>query len=303
MKKYMATLFLMAVIPALLFASPSTEMDRKITMAYPRTISSIPFLELVELYPEEYSGQAFTDHPQALGQLLNGEVDLLASGFTVGYNRYQAAGDIRYLFGHVWGISSIMTSREITNLRELSGETIYVPFEGSPIEVQISALLEELGLKDEIELAYAPFPQAAGLLVQGKAEAAVLVEPIASKLEASGNAYRFQTIQQSYAILSGGELRSPQVSVFALEKTGAELAGELDELRNRLEDISSRLLEDPASYAEKYAAFFELPPGVIERGLQQALFDFPEEAEEIDLIQLYARIMKIEDPGAEFHQY
>ncbi|AHC15922.1 ABC transporter substrate-binding protein [Salinispira pacifica] len=303
MNKNIASFMLAAVFSAVLFASPSPETDGQISMAYPKTISSIPFLELAERHPGDYEGRDFTDHPQALGQLLNGEIDLLASGFTVGYTRYQAAGDIRYLFGHVWGISSIMTSSEISGLEELSGGSIYVPFEGSPIEVQISALLEELGLADEIELSYAPFPQAAGLLVQGKADAAVLVEPIASKLEASGNAFRFQTIQDSYALLSGGEMRSPQVSVFALEATAARVSDELEQLQDRLSRITAEIVEDPAYYGNKYAEYFELPAPVIQRGLQQALFDFPGEEEEVELIQLYSRIMNIEDPGAEFHTY
>ena len=158
-------------------APENADIDQ-VSLLYPRAVASIPILALIEDHADDYTGEFFTDHPQALAQLVSGQTDVLATGFTVGYNRYRSAGDVVHLVTPVWGVSALMTAQPIDTIADLAGGVVYAPFEGSPIDVYLNAVFAEAGVGDAVQIAYAPFPQAAGLLVQGQADAAMLVEPI-----------------------------------------------------------------------------------------------------------------------------
>jgi ABC-type nitrate/sulfonate/bicarbonate transport system substrate-binding protein len=283
---------------ASLFAGGSGE--QLLQVGYPQTVSSIPLMELVERYSEDYAGTSFTDHPQALGQLINGELGVLASGFSVGLTRFGAAGDIGHLDTYVWGVSAIMTAEPAESLADLAGSVLYVPFEGSPIDIQIRAQVAAEGLTGQIEIAFAPFPQAAALLAQGKAGGAVLVEPLAANLEISGRAHRLMNIQDSYALISGGETRSPQVSVFTRLEFFADNTRTVRQLLRRLEDIGAEIAADPQTFAAKYAPVFELPEAVILASLENTLYDFESPRTDRRLIEGYLEIMGLPIPADSF---
>ncbi len=290
---------LIALYASAAFAAGGSEEIQ--SLGYPMSISSIPLMELVERYPDQYQGSVYTDHPQALGQLINGELDILASGFTVGYSRSFSAGDIGHLDTLVWGVSALMTAEEIDELSDIQGQVLYVPFEGSPIDVQVKALLEKEGLLDSVSIAYAPFPQAAGLLAQKRAGAAVLVEPIASRLEIGGQAFRFANIQDMYAEISGGEPRSPQVSIFVRTEYHPQQRRSLDQFRTRLKDIVQELQADGDAFAAKYGPVFDMPEPVIARAIESSLFGLFDAAEDRMLIETYADTMGVPQPADAFY--
>lgn len=277
-----------------------TEVET-LTLSYPKSASSIPILALIDEYPTDYEGEFFTDHPQALARLVNGEIDVLATGFSVGYSRYRSAGDIVHLITPVWGVSALMTAEDIDSLQELSGGVIYAPFEGSPIDVYLKAILEDAGLTDEIKIDYAPFPQASALLAQGKADAAVLVEPLASRVEMQGIAYRLENLHEGWARIADGEQRSPQVSLFATDASLVRLDHELDLLRERLATIVEAVAADPARFATDFAPAVDFPEPVVENALRNTLFAAPGPEETRRIIEEYTRIMDLGTPADSFY--
>ncbi len=268
----------------------------------PSTVSSAPLLRLAERYPDEYRLEFFTDHPQALARLIQGEADLLATGFSVGYARFQAAGDLVHVATPVWGVSALMTHRPVQRLEELAGGVIYAPFEGSPIDIFLRAILDHHGLTGRIRIEYAPFPQAAALVGQGNADAAVLVEPIASRLEVAGTAHRLMNLHDGWAEVSGGEPRSPQVSIFARRRGSAGSAGALELFGRRLGDAVTEVVRDPQAAAVAAAPALEVPVPVVQRALVNTLFDLPSAAETAALIREYARVMGLSEPDARLYR-
>lgn len=278
----------------------TTEIET-LTLSYPKSASSIPILALIDEYPTDYEGAFFTDHPQALARLLNGEIDVLATGFSVGYSRFRSAGDLAHLMTPVWGASALMTAEDVDSLDALSGGVVYAPFEGSPIDVYLKAILEEAELTDTVEIDYAPFPQASALLAQGKANAAVLVEPLASRVEMQGTAYRLENLHEGWARITGGEQRSPQVSLFATDSTVGELAPELQLLRQRLTTIVEAVTADPARFANDFAPAVGFPEPVVENALRNTLFSAPDPGETRGIIEEYTRIMDLGTPDDSFY--
>lgn len=277
----------------------SEDLDT-IVILYPQTVSSIPILALIDQYPHEYAGVAISDHTQALAELISGGADLLASGFAVGFSRYQSAGDLVLVAVPVWGASALMTAEKIGSLADLSGGTIYAPFEGSPIDLHLKAILALDGLTNQVEIAYAPFPQAAALLTEGRAEAAFLVEPIASRLELAGNASRLENVQDGWARLSGGEPRSPQVALFATTSRVEQLGARVELLTNRLAAQVEAVTAAPAEFAQRYAEALGFPVHIVRRAIENTLFDLPSPELTRELVDSYARIMDLPSAGADF---
>lgn len=272
----------------------------QLRLAYPQSVSSIPLLALVDEHPQLYSGEFFNDHSQALARLITGEIDVLATGFTIGYSRHRSAGDIVHLMTPVWGVSALMTAEPVESLRDLVGGTIYAPFEGSPIDIYLRAVIAEADLAGEIRIAYAPFPQAAALVAEGKAEAAVLVEPIASRLEIQGMAHRLENLHDGWARIASGERRSPQVSVFTMADSATVWSDQLDELVERLAEITADVAARPAVYAARYAEALGFPTPIVERALMNTLFDTPDPTETRHLIDLYSVVVGSAPPSDSF---
>lgn len=270
-------------------------------LRYPTSVSSVPLLALLEQYPGDYSGAFFTDHPQALAQLVSGEIDVLATGFSVGLSRYTSAGDLVHLMTPVWGASAFMAARPVSSIAEISGGTVYAPFAGSPIDIYLQASLDQAGASDSVEIAYAPFPQAAALLSEGKATGAVLVEPLATTLELSGRAYRVENLHDGWARLTDGEPRSPQVSLFV---TGDFLRGNRTELAllvGRLEALVAAVAAEPEAYAARFSEALGVPAPVLQTALANTLFDSPTMEASRQIITQYARVMELEPPGDDFY--
>lgn len=294
-------LFVVAALPlAATGLDEASDTGAPLRIAYPKTVSSIPLIAVVDAYPDDYVGEFYADHPLALARLLAGELDVIATGFSFGLARYMSDGDLVHVQTPVWGVSALMTGTEIDALSDLAGETIYAPLEGSPIDIYLREILEEAGLTEEISIAYAPFPQSSALVAQGEVAAAVLVEPIASTLELSGRAFRFENIQDGWARIAGGEPRSPQVSLFALTDAVETMGDLIRQFERRVDAQTILVAEDPAAAAAAYASALEFPEQVVANALTNALFDAADAPTTQRIVENYARIIGVPEPGEEF---
>jgi ABC-type nitrate/sulfonate/bicarbonate transport system substrate-binding protein len=232
---------------------------------------------------------------------LSGEVELLMTGYSVGLRRYVTEGDLVHVATPVWGVSALMTAEEIDSWQDLRGGVIYAPFEGSPIDLYVQKALEAEDLTDEVEVRYAPFPQSSALLAEGDADAAVLVEPIASRLEAAGAAYRFENLHEGWGRLTGGEERSPQVSFFVTDSNAQEYSDALSTFIERLDEVLGDIVAAPGGYAERYAPVLGFPEPVVEQALRNTLFDLPSASDTRQVIGLYSEMIGADEPDAEFY--
>lgn len=282
-----------------LWARGVPEEPGRMILRYPQSVSSIPVLALIDDYPQEYRGEFFSDHPLALAQLITGETDLLVTGFTVGYSRARAAEDVVHVTTPVWGASAIMARSGIREIENLHGATVYAPFEGSPIDLTLRRILETVGIPD-VEIAYAPFPQAVALLLEGEADAAVLVEPLASRLEVQGSAVRVANLHDAWALVTGGEPRSPQVSVFAERGRAREETAGIRRFSTRLAGYVEAVRDDPAGYAERYAAVLGFPAAIVEQAIRNTWFEVPDDETTRAIILGYSRALSLPPPGDAF---
>ncbi|MBN2351495.1 MAG: ABC transporter substrate-binding protein [Spirochaetales bacterium] len=260
--------------------------DTPLRISVPASVSSIPMLTLdgKRIAGRLVSVSIFQDHSLTLAEFLRGDVDVLMTGFTQGAAAFTADPEVRLLVTPVWGVSSLMVrDGSISSMSDLRGKKLMIPFAGSPLDLQTHAILEAEGLAGKVDIVYGPPQQAAALLLAGKTDAAAVPEPIPSRLEASGKAFRLARYQDLWARATGGEPRSPQVSLF-VKRSFADAHRELiAALVEAAADATSAVMADPIAAAEQRAAVFKLDPAIVRTGLENTLFGLPDRDENMRL--------------------
>ncbi len=156
-----------------------------IRVLVPATPASIPLILAAEEIPDA-EVSVFTSHTQAHSLFLRGDAQILSTGLSVGIAFCRRGVPVRMIHSYVSGLTHLITrGTRVTAFRELAGKTLYLPFEGSPIDEVTRFFLWSEGLrwKKDLPIAYAPFPAVVKMMAAGRIDAAALPEPFVSQLE------------------------------------------------------------------------------------------------------------------------
>lgn len=275
-----------------LLSAGLSAQDLKILV--PRTVSALPVLSLADTYlgGRKVMVEVFDDHALAMAALVTGKTDILMTGFSTGLNRWSSSSDVVHAATPVWGVSSLVAlDPSLKSLGDLEGKTILVPFAGSPLEIQLKVLLDHTGMTGKVKIDYAPIPQQVPLLLQKKVDAISVPEPLVTRLKTQNGAFQVFTFAQAWSQVTGGEPRSPQVSLFVRKKEGVGRAV-LEDLNKALASSLAALKIHPEAAAAKYGAILQVPAPLILGGLSNTLFDLPSGEVQKSLIEGYLRITK-----------
>jgi taurine transport system substrate-binding protein len=292
MRKRLLTVAFLCAMAIMLFNGGQEESLKPMRVAVPFSVSSIPVLELDgrTIAGRKVEVVIFQDHSLTLAEFLRGDIDVLMTGFTQGMAAFIANRDVRHLATLVWGVSSIMArDPAVKKLEDLVGKKLAVPFAKSPLDLQTRAILASQGLLDKIQIEYAPPQQAAALLLAGNLDAAALPEPLPTQLEMGGQVHRLARYQDLWARTTGGEGRSPQVSLFVREPFARANGAFVAELIGAVDAAVTAVSADPEKAAANHAAAFKLNPAVVKTGLSQTLLAVPGSAKARALIDDYLR--------------
>lgn len=269
------------LLGCLLFFSckKSTGTLEELTIYVPRTLSSIPMLELQD---KKIAGVTikvdfFQDHLITMAEFVNGQKPVLMTGFTQGMKNYQSSKDVVQVVCPVWGVSSLIVQNEqIKTIADLEGKKVLVPFAGSPLDLQLQAMLKKAGLEDKVIIDYAVFQQMIPMLLTNKTDGICVPEPLASKLVIGKGSKELFTFASEWGKVTGGEERSPQVSVFVKKGFAGKNKKFLSALVKELKSSTENTNKNRQEMASKYAPVFELPEKVVERGLGKMILDIPD---------------------------
>jgi NitT/TauT family transport system substrate-binding protein len=280
------------------FAGGQKESSVPLRVAVPYSVSSIPVLELDGHFLDGRTVRVslFHDHSLIMAEFLRGDVDVLMTGFTQGINVFAGNKDVRHLATLVWGVSSIMVrDSSLSSVDDLCGKKLAVPFAGSPLDLQTRSILSSRNLLDKVLIEYAPPQQAVALVLAGKVDAAAVPEPLPSRLEETGKIFRLARYQDLWSEVTGGEARSPQVSLF-VRKTF--VVGHQRLITHLLKEVENTIVEvtaDPESAAARHSATFQLSQQVVKNGLANTFFGMVSNREARILITDYMERIGLED--------
>ncbi|MCF7885518.1 MAG: hypothetical protein K9M80_03400 [Candidatus Marinimicrobia bacterium] len=193
-----------------------TYATEKTKIMAPATPSSIPVI--IAARNNDWQVDIFHNHSKAHSLFLNGKVDILITGLSVGQKFYEQKIPIKIINSYVSGLSYFVSFQDsVNNFKSLKDKTIYLPFKGSPLEEVTKFFIaqEELSWNTDIKPQYAPFPSTVNLLLNNKIKHAVLPEPFVSRVINSNQnikiSFSYYKMWNKYTKQNNGY---PQVATF-----------------------------------------------------------------------------------------
>jgi len=264
----------------------------QLRIAAPKSLAAAPLILMAAEHPGDYELKFFTDHDHALADLTIGTTDILCTGYSE-MERLPEIGRPQRLATFVWGLSALMVCepgvKNLTDLasliRKKSGAALTLPFAGSPLDLEVRALLRALLPGKDLLIINAPLLQTFASFQQGKITAAVLPEPMATALEMSGEAFRLADIAELQKQATG-RAYSPQVALFA----GQEKNLPPDFMAQFTESIL-RMRLAVAADLKRVADGLAMGQAALERALSHVIFELPAAAETKQREKIYAALL------------
>jgi NitT/TauT family transport system substrate-binding protein len=304
-KNFLLWLFVifLAVAAGIDSASSQNLKEQGLRILAPKSTSSIPLLLLAEEdpFPEmDIRTDIFINHPQALALLLRGEADLLFTGTSQGWENYLSGGPLVMINTGTWAVSYIIgRDPTIRSFSDLSGKRIALPFPGAPLDFQTRCILKRKGIDPErdLSISYSPPSQAMARLIGGQLDAAPLPEPLASYLVMQRGFYRLIDYKEAWAELSGGDPKSPQVSLFATRSFSREKKEIINRLIGYWREAVLRVTDNPQEMAQKFSEVLGFPVDVLSEAIRNTLYYLPLPSENTRRVQAYYNQVKDFLPG------
>ncbi|MFN3411741.1 MAG: ABC transporter substrate-binding protein [Exilispira sp.] len=240
----------------------------------PATPTSIPLVIAAQNLPNTKI-TIFTDHSQASALFLKGETQILFTGLDVGIAFYKNKTPVVMLNSYVTGLTYLVTyGKKVSSFKELKGKSIYIPFEGSPIEEIVKYFVQKDGLvyKKDIMPIYAPFASSLELLKQGKAEVVALPEPFVTMASSIQDVYISFGFKEYYEKLSGNKNGYPQVGAFSMKSWAINNLDYIKLLHTELGKAIELIKKDPQQAVKIAAPYFKFSESVLLKSLSNTTF-------------------------------
>jgi NitT/TauT family transport system substrate-binding protein len=258
------------LLPTPVSAIPSTQLN----IYAPASPSSVPVVLAAQQLPNA-NVTIFTNHSQANTLFLRGDANILVTGLSVGVSMFENGAPVQVVNSYVTDLTYLVTyGQPVERFADLTGQAIYLPFEGSPTEEITRFLAEQDGLvwDKDLEPVYSPFPASMELLRQGKAKAVVLPEPFVSMVQDDEQIFVSLNYRQVWEAQTGGNSSYPQVAVFVNRDWAAQHSAEIETFNRALSHAIQTVQQDPVGAIEKTGPAFGFPQPVMLRALQRTGF-------------------------------
>ena len=160
--------------------------------------------------------------------------------------------------------------RTIASIPDLAGRKLAVPFRGDTPEILFTQLLRHHGIaENDVDVTFTASPvEAVQLLLAGRVEAAMNVEPAASAAvvrgaQAGRDVARVIDITAEWGAMTGGSAVLPMAGLAVTDAIYAAAPEALDPLRTALRETVANVLADPQAAAANAAEPLGLPAPVI----------------------------------------
>ena len=296
---FVAVVFFLMAFPCL----AQNGKANKVTVLVPASTASTPFFFL-DSEDHEFNldivVEVFINHPQAMAKLLRGEVDLLFTGTSTGWENYLDKGPLMMINTGVWGVSYLIgKDPSIKSFSDLKGKHIALPFPGSPLDFQTRCILEKEGLdpKKDLTISYSPFTQTVSKLLMNQIDVAPLPEPLATNITVNKKLLRLIDYKKAWAKVSGGNEYSPQVSLFSKKEYCFSHKKIIRTLVDAWEWATEKTKNDPVTASKISEPYLNFPRNIIETAVKNTLYYIPDFQTNMELVTDYYEIVKEYIPG------
>lgn len=244
--------------------------------------------------------------------------DILRAGFVSG--RWELAVTPSYVAANLHNkgipvrLMNIMTSGllylvstdpQITSVPDLAGKSVVMPFKADMPDLVLQYIAAESGMKAnrDYQLNYVANPfQALQLLLSGRADHAVLPEPVATAarlrgLKSSRQLHRAINLQQAWGEVTGGEAAIPQAGMVVSETLLQALPELPKRLNQALSESTAWVVNNPASAGRLGEAYLGMKAPVIEQSIPFSNFRLTPAAEGREQLQRFFGILARVSPA------
>jgi NitT/TauT family transport system substrate-binding protein len=253
----------------------------KVRILAPQTTAALPLLVMAKenaIPGVTLQVDFFVNHAQALALLMRGETDLLLSGTSQGWENRLDGSSIVMIDTGVWALSSLVgRDPSLKEFADLRGKRLALPFPGAPLDFQSRALLafDKIDPDKDLTISYGPFAQSVQRLIAGQLEAVALPEPLVTTMVRKNGLLRLIEYSAAWARFTGGDARSPQVSLFATEGFARGHTEKLRALVGAWDAASRTVTANPAEAAAQYSDVLFTEPAILEEATRHTLFAVP----------------------------
>lgn len=218
---------------------------------------------------------------------------------------YQRGLPIQLLNINVWGILHVLSSDDsVAGWDTLQGKTIAIPFKGDMPDLIFRYLAEQNGATPEqdFNLQYVSAPvEAMQTLLSGNAEAAVMLDPVATGAEIQGKKKgltikRVLDLQQEWGQATGRAPRIPQAGLFVTKSLVDNQPEIVEAIQTGLQEAVTWVQADPAAAAELGAQHLGLQAPLIEKALPNIALDVVPALEARDDLEFFYSRLKEMSP-------
>lgn len=244
----------------------------------------------------EVSFQAFASLDQLRADMVKGAVQVAAVPTYVAANLYNKGLPVRLLNVTVWGHLSVLTADpDIQSWEDLKGKTVYIPFKNDSPDLIFRTVAKLAGVpEEEMGLQYvSAAPEALQMLMAGKADAAVLPEPVATAAILQGKQNNIPVrelfeLRQEWGRVTGREPFIPQIGTIAVADLVDQHPEVIAAVQEGLKESVQWIQENPADAAalgEPHLSGLKAP--VIQNSLDRTPFRFQTATEAREAVEFY----------------
>ena len=258
------------------------------------------------------------NHEQMKALLTSEQGQVAANPTLLSAGLYKQALPIQLLNVMIWGnIFVISPDESVTHWEDLRGKSVLIPFKGGMPEMIFQFLAMQVGLQPDQDVTIQStqdFQSTAQLLLAGQGDAGVFSEPQASSVVIKAQQQNLELFynldfKEAWGQATGQAARFPQAGIVALRSLVDSQPEVVDMIQTELQNSLDWIQQNPTAAAELGSKYMDIPPPVIERSLQNNLFEYVSAAQakpELEvfftsLMQVNPQLMKGQLPSPEFY--
>ncbi|PIE77171.1 MAG: hypothetical protein CSA13_00865 [Clostridiales bacterium] len=201
--------------------APSPEKSI-IKVGAPKAPPILPVLKMIEDNSLGDSVEIQLDYwetpEQLIGMIQGNKNDMYAFPLTVIAKLYNKGMDVRLTNVNTWGVSYLLSSDDsVKTWTDLKGKKLYIALQSSPPDIMTQYFLKQADLaKEDVEIVYAAKTELAQMMIAGKVENGVTIEPLVSQITTKNPNMKVKlSLQDEWQRVSGKNSNIPTAGIGA----------------------------------------------------------------------------------------
>ncbi|MFV0321268.1 MAG: ABC transporter substrate-binding protein [Alphaproteobacteria bacterium] len=208
--------------------------------------------------------------------VVNGTMPLCMVPSYVAANFYNQGQAVRFMNIMTWGLLYIVSKDgNVQSLEDLKGKKLVMPFKNDMPDLVLQTLCKKanISLQNDADVTYTAVPpEAAGLLLNGQADCALLPEPAASMAVIRGKAEGLTmqaalSLQDVWGALIGPNARIPQAGLMVTQEFYDNNAAFIADLNTALPQALDWVNKNPTDAAQLGSKLLSIPAPILAHSL------------------------------------